>query len=172
MKKKLFLIIIVSSFVSSVSAQDFGTIQALVDQAVVIEIEARTVETFMTDESNNDSENEWNMLTSFITLPGRQVKLYLKGNNINITAYLTPYKSDDGKVLLVAQGEMKVTDPETGTIKYYSDMKNVDVDFGEQVIYFPLGYAGLKNSKTNIELVIVLYKYKDYLLLAANKNKE
>lgn len=172
MKKLMFLIAAAASAVSFVAAQDFGTIQALVDQAVVIEIEARTIETYNTDEPDSGSENEWNMQTSFITLPGRQVKLSLKGNNINITAYLTPYKSDDGKVLLVAQGEMKVTDPETGTIKYYSDMKNVDVDFGEQVIYFPLGYAGLKNSKTNIELDIVLYKYKDYLLLAANKNKE
>ena len=172
MKKLLSLFTAVFSIAFSADAQDFGTIQALVDQAVVIEIEARTVETSKTDDETDDTEKEWNMETSFITLPGRQVKLSLKGNNITITAYLTPYKSDDGNVLLVAQGEMKVTDPETGTIKYYSDMKDVEVEFGEQVIYFPLGYAGLKNSKTNIELDIVLYKYKDYLLLAANKNKE
>jgi len=172
MKRMLCFIIITASLFTSVSAQDFGTLQALVDQAVVIEIDARTVETYKTDEEKEDTENEWNIETSFITLPGRQVKLSLKGNNININAYLTPYKSDNGKVLLVAKGEMNVTDPETGTIKFYSDMKDVEVEFGEQVIYFPLGYAGLKDSKTNIELDIVLYKYKDYLLLAANKNKE
>lgn len=172
MKKMFFFIALSAVTITAVSAQDFGNIQALIDQAVVIEIEARTVESPQEDEKKQLNENEWNMKTSFITLPGRQVKLSLTGNNINIIAYLTPYKSENGRVLLVAQGEMRVTDPLTGIIKFYSDIKNVEVEFGERLIYFPLGYTGLKDSKTNIELDIILYKYKDYLLLASNRNKE
>ena len=165
--RKSVLLILISFFLMPrfLFAQETNPLEKLISEALVIKITARTV-------SENNSDNNWQMETSFITIPGRQIKLALTGNNIDINAFLTPYKKESGQVLLIAQGEMWINETDSDVMRYYSDMKNVNIKYGEKITYYPLGYDNENFDGTNIELDIQLFKYKDYLVQLSKSDKE
>lgn len=163
MSKKLYFILLLLVIVSSFcNAQKVSKIEALLEEALLIKVTAKTVE--------SGGLYSWDMETIFITLPGRPVKLTLNGKNIEISAFLTTYLEDGDIVYLIAQGEMWITDIESGEVLYFTDTKNITVKLGDKIFYFPLGYTEIENPETNIELDIQLFRYTDYLKLVSTES--
>jgi hypothetical protein len=124
-------------------------ISALRDKAVVLDIVARVVER---------EENEvWNAASSKVTIPGRPVSIKLVGTNVIVLVQFTPYKRDDGRQVLVAQGQVWVNTKDAGMV-YQTTMETIPIDFGEKIYYFPLG-SRKGNNDARIEIQIELKRY-------------
>jgi hypothetical protein len=139
---------------TAVTAQDIEDplekmIPGLRDQAVVLNIIARIVET-------NEGEI-WNSANSKVTIPGRPVSIRIIGENIVISAQFTPYMQESGKSILVAQGQIWINDPDKG-IRYQSTMQTIPLEYGEQLYFFPLGKVESGND-TRIEIQLELNPY-------------
>jgi hypothetical protein len=103
-------------------------------------------------------ENEvWNAASSKVTIPGRPVSIKLVGANVIVLVQFTPYRRDDGRQVLVAQGQVWVNTKETGMV-YQTTMETIPIDFGEKVYYFPLGSRKGTND-ARIEIQIELKRY-------------
>lgn len=138
--------------VAAVSAQEKpeNIINALKDRAVVIEVTARILQ-------GGNETAAWNSESSKVTIPGRPVTLKLVGSNVVIAAQFTPYKRDDGRNILVAQGQVWVSTKDRGML-YYTTMQSIPLAFGERVYFFPLG-QNQDDSSPRIEVQIILRPY-------------
>ena len=73
------------------------------------------------------------------TVPGTPVPFKLVGSNVAIIVQITPFEQEDGKgVTLIAQGQVWVKPPEGG-LSYHTTIEILSVDYGETVLFFPLG---------------------------------
>ncbi|MFA6506366.1 MAG: hypothetical protein WCT14_09720 [Treponemataceae bacterium] len=121
------------------------------DRAVVLQLTARIVE--------RDVDETWNSASSKVTIPGRPVTLKLVGANVVVAAQFTPYKKEDGKNILVAQGQVWVSTKEEGML-YYTSIQTIPIEYGERVYFFPLGQK--KDDRgARIEVQLVLTPYVD-----------
>jgi hypothetical protein len=125
-------------------------LKELFDQALRINIVARVMPA--------GEQPIVNVERSQLTLPGHSVAVRFEGSNIRVTANLTPYLQNDGKLTLVAQGEVWVAEP-TSTdkaVRYLSSIKSLPVSLGEKVFFYPLGIpdAIQGTNKFNIALEI------------------
>jgi hypothetical protein len=109
------------------------TLKGLFDQALRINIVARVVP--------DGAEPVLNVERSQLTLPGHSVAVRFDGANIRVKANLTPYLQNDGKLMLVAQGEVWVAEPTSAdkAVRYLSTIKSLPVSLGEKVFFYPLG---------------------------------
>ena len=138
---------------AAVSAQEKtgDIISALRDKAVVLEVTARVVE--------QDEQEGWNTVSSKVTIPGRPVSIKLVGTNVVVAAQFTPYRREDGKNILVAQGQVWISSKEEGML-YYTNMQTIPIEFGERVFFFPLGQK--KDDRgSRIEVLLVLRPYTE-----------
>ncbi len=137
----------------SAGAQDQGAaiLPALREKAVVLDIIARVVE--------RDQDEIWNSESSKVTIPGRPVSLKLVGENVVVVVQFTPYRREDGRQVLVAQGQVWVNTPEEG-IRYQTTMQTIPVDFGEQIFFFPLG-PKTGDGHARIEIQLELNPYQE-----------
>ncbi len=138
--------------VSAAAAQENKgeILSALKDRAVVLDIVARVVE--------RGADEVWNKTSSRVTIPGRPVSLKLVGTNVVVLVQFTPYKKDDGRQVLVAQGQVWVDTKDAG-LRYQTTMETIPIEFGERVYYFPLG-SNKGNNEARIEIQIVLKPYQ------------
>lgn len=136
---------------AAVTAQENSTdiINAMKDRAVVLDLTARVVE--------RDVTETWNSETSKVTIPGRPVTLRLVGANVVVAVQFTPYKKEDGKNILVAQGQVWVTTKDEG-ILYYTSIQTIPIEYGERVFFFPLGQRK-DDQRARIEVQLVLTPY-------------
>jgi hypothetical protein len=79
------------------------------------------------------------------------------GENIVITAQFTPYMQEDGRNVLLAQGQIWINEPEKG-IHYQSTMQTIPLEYGEQLYFFPLGKVD-SGHDTRIEIQLELNPY-------------
>ncbi len=125
-------------------------LKELFDQALRINIVARVMPA--------GEQPVVNVERSQLTLPGHSVAVRFEGSNIRVTANLTPYLQNDGKLMLVAQGEVWVAEPTStaGAVRYLSSIKSLPVSLGEKVFFYPLGIpdAIQGTNKFNIALEI------------------
>jgi len=137
---------------SSVAAQEpsAGVIPAFRERAVVLDIVARVVE--------RGADEVWNSENSKVTIPGRPVSLKLVGQNVIVIVQFTPYKREDGKQVLVAQGQVWVNSKDEG-MRYQTTMQTIPLDFGERVYFFPLG-PQTADGNARIEIQLELRPYK------------
>jgi hypothetical protein len=118
-------------------------------QAVVLNIVARVVE--------QNQQEVWNMSNSRVTIPGRPVGIKIVGTNILVAIQFTPYFRQEGHNVLVAQGQIWVDIPGKG-IQYYTTMRTIPLEFGEQIYFFPLG-QGQPQDDAYIEVQVELRPY-------------
>jgi hypothetical protein len=112
--------------------QSKETLKALMDEALRINIVARILP--------SDDASNFNVEKSRLTIPGRPVALQFIGDNIIINAILTPYLKQDGKLILVAQGQVWFSEPkEDKPVRYLSSFKSLPISLGEKIFFFPLG---------------------------------
>ncbi len=133
-------------------------LQQLLSKALSVTISARILPP--------DAQEEtpiWNAESTKLTIPGRPIQVRLDGDNVRIYLVCTPYVQDNGEVLLLAQGQIWLTQPADKEAKYYSTFYSIPVSFGEKVLYFPLGIApaeGQQKDFFNIELEIKIVPYQ------------
>ena len=144
-----------------VSGQEQNNIEeilkALEEEALEINIVARIL-------SPNDKPVV-NAVSSKLTIPGRPVVVRIKGRNIFISATLTPYLPENGKLILVAQGQVWFSESaEEQPVKYHSSMKSIPITMGEKIFFFPLGVAQdfAASNQFNIALEIEIVPFKGW----------
>ena len=99
----------------------------------------------------------WDVEHSDVTVAGRALNVRLVGEDIVIDAFITPFGSVDTNLMLVAYGQLWVTDGPDEGLRYESFMKSLPVESGERIIFFPLGVAVDNNTNIyTIELEIQL----------------
>ena len=138
---------------AAASAQENSNniISVLRDRAVVLEMVARVVE--------KDQASSWNSASSKVTIPGRPVSMKLVGSNVIVAVQFTPYKREDGRHVLVAQGQVWVSTKEDG-MRYYTSMQTIPIEFGESVYFFPLGQKK-SDAGSRIEVQLKLSPYEE-----------
>jgi hypothetical protein len=134
-------------------------LQSLLSKALTITISARVL-----PPDALDDQAIWNAETEKLTLPGRPIKVRLDGDNVRIYLVVTPYIQESGEILLLAQGQVWLSEPTDKEVKYSSTFYSIPVTFGEKVLFFPLGVSSEEpRSKDffNIELEIKIVPYKE-----------
>jgi len=112
--------------------QSRETLKALMDEALRINIVVRILP--------SDDASNFNVEKSRLTIPGRPVALQFIGDNVIINAILTPYLKQDGKLILVAQGQVWFSEPKADKpVRYLSSFKSLPISLGEKILFFPLG---------------------------------
>ncbi len=136
-----------------------NAIRKILDNALMIKIEARLLP--------DGKKAIWNQKSEELTIPGRSVAVKLVGENLTIYAIFTPYKMENGNLLLVAQGQVWLTEEPQKEVKYLTTFKSIPISLGEKVVFFPLGFprgnklASKKYFNIELEIQIVPYKARD-----------
>jgi len=163
MVKRISVLILLVMAIFRGNAQDIELEEALrpiLDKALQLNIIARVLPP--------GAEQEWNMQSSKLTIPGRSIAVKLLGENIRIFVMLTPYWQENGKLLLVAQGEVVLSETAESEVKYLSTVKSIPISLGEKVLFFPLGVSKRFRKNFNIQLEIEILSYKDLLEKSAD----
>lgn len=132
-------------------------LRALLANALEVHVSARVLPA--------DEKPIWNVESTKLTLPGRPIKVRLDGDNLRIYLICTPYVKDSGEVLLLAQGQVWLSQPPEKEVKYFNTFYSIPVTFGEKVLFFPLGLSsgepgGGQDDFFNIELEIKIVPYE------------
>jgi hypothetical protein len=131
-------------------------LRALLANALEVHVSARVLPA--------DEKPIWNVESTKLTLPGRPIKVRLDGDNLRIYLICTPYVKDSGEVLLLAQGQVWLSQPPEKEVKYFNTFYSIPVTFGEKVLFFPLGLSsgepGGRDDFFNIELEIKIVPYE------------
>jgi len=124
-----------------------GMTPGLRRQALVLDINTRALE---------NEEVIWDESNQKITIPGTPVGVRFVGSNIIVVMQFTPFIRRSGSVL-VAQGQIWITEPEKG-VNYYTFIQPIPIEFDEPVYFFPLGTSSQLNSSLEIKLTVKPYK--------------
>ncbi len=129
-------------------------LQQLLDKAMQLNITARVLP--------SDRAPFWDVRDTKLTLPGRSVAVKMTGTNVRIDVILTPYLEADGRLLLLAQGQVWLSDVPDKQVKYLSTLKSIPLSWGEKVLFYPLGITHpLPNQQVfNIQLEIQVLPYR------------
>lgn len=124
------------------------TLKNLLDQSLRINIVARVIP--------EGAEPILNVERSQLTLPGHSVAVRFDGSNIRVRANLTPYLQNDGRLMLVAQGEVWVAEPTSAAkaVRYLSSIKSLPVSLGEKVFFYPLGLPDTVEGTNRFNLAL------------------
>jgi hypothetical protein len=151
----LFLLLAFTAVESQEPGEE-ANLQALLNEALKVHITARILPP--------DQEPTIDVEKTKLTIPGRPVVVRFRGRNIFIAATLTPYLIEEGKLVLVAQGQVWFSDPESEAraIKYLSSMKSIPISLGEKIVFFPLGVQAdiVRSEFFNIALEIEVVPFK------------
>jgi hypothetical protein len=112
----------------------------------------------------------WN--STKLTIPGRSLKFRLDGDNIHVYLICTPYMQEDGKILLLAQGQVWLSETPENEVMYSSTFYSVPLSWGEKVLFFPLGISqediakkvtkeDMEKKVFNLELEIQIVPYQE-----------
>ena len=133
-------------------------LQQLLSKALTITISAHVL-----PPDTQEDAPVWNAESTKLTIPGRPIKVRLDGDNVRIYLSCTPYIQDNGEMLLLAQGQVWLTEPTDKEATYYSTFYSIPVSFGEKVLFFPLGLGDAETQQKdffNIELEIKIVPYE------------
>jgi hypothetical protein len=137
---------------ATVSGQETpGMMPGLRERAVVLDIVARIVE--------EDDKEIWNSNNSKVTIMGKPVSLKMIGENVVVYVQFTPYQQENGKSVLVAQGQIWINVPNEG-VHYQTTLQSIPMEFGEQIYFFPLGKVG-SAEEARIEIQLELRPYTE-----------
>ncbi len=135
------------------TSQDAGdALQQLMSTAMTMSISVRVLPP--------DAENDtpiWNAESTKLTIPGRSIRVRLDGDNVRIYLICTPYLQGDGKVLVLAQGQVWFSTPTDNESKYSSTYSAIPVDYGKPLFFYPLGTGDVDAQQKgyyNIEVEI------------------
>ncbi|MEM5948238.1 hypothetical protein WKV44_06755 [Spirochaetia bacterium 38H-sp] len=87
---------------------------------------------------------KWQVNKSKITIPGKAVTVKLISKDIVVLARLTPFKKKDGSFIVLAEGQVWCSQTGEDALKYLATVKQIPLNLGEKIIFFPLGKVELK----------------------------
>ena len=119
------------------------------ERAVVMHIVSRIVE--------QNQEVVWDSENTRVTLPGRPVGIRLVGSDLIVAVQFTPFLRPNGRLVLVAQGEIWMNVPNEG-ISYRTTMQTIPLEWRELVYFFPLGSVRAEDE-ARIEIQLTLEPY-------------
>ena len=154
----LLTLAVAQAHAQEAAADPKEALQQLLSKALSVTISARVLP------SDTQDTPIWNAESTKLTIPGRSIKVRLDGDNARIYLICTPYLQDDAEVLLVAQGQVWLTQPTDREVKYSSTYYSIPMSFGEKVLFFPLGLSTAEAQQKdfyNIELEIKIVPYED-----------
>ena len=164
-KRNGILPLLLALAVSRTQAQDADispndALKQLLSTALSVTIKARVLPT-----DTQEDTPIWNPEVTKLTIPGRSIRVRLDGDNVRIYLICTPYVQDDGEVLLLAQGQVWLTEPSDKESKYSNTFYTIPISFGEPVLFFPLGLSDEEAQEKNffnieVEIKIVPYEQK------------
>ena len=134
------------------------SIEEILKEALSIHIHANL--------SQDEQKVMWESEVNKLTIPGRPVTIHLKNQQAQLSVHFTPYRKNDGGLILVAQSEIWLVQEKSETsaegIRYYTSMKSIPLEFGETVLFFPLGKMdNLTNpEKLHIEMAVMISPYR------------
>jgi hypothetical protein len=131
-------------------------VAAIMDEALRINIVARILP--------SNERPDFNIEKTRLTIPGRPVVVQFVGSNISINAILTPYLKEDGKIILVAQGQVWSSEPQAEKpVRYLSSLKSLPISLGEKILFFPLGIPrdAARSDVFNIALEIEIVPFEN-----------
>jgi hypothetical protein len=131
------------------------SLKSLFDQALQINIVARVIP--------QGEAPAMLVERSKLTIPGKAVAVRFQGTNLRVQANLTPYLLADGKLMLVAQGEVWLSEPSAkDAVQYLSSIRSLPIEVGEKIFFYPLGIPkpvqGTNSFSLALEIQIVPLK--------------
>lgn len=155
--------VVVSSWAQSPTAAAPATVQAepgslaaipaeLIDEALIVHIAASI--------GKPSATPTWQAKEVKYTIPGSAVSVKLLGKDVAVLISITPYKTKDGHLLLVAQGQVWYKDGAAG-VGYRTTINTLSVAFGERILFYPLGVATEGGEPLRVELSMDKYKATD-----------
>ncbi|MFP4375984.1 MAG: hypothetical protein ACLFP4_02970 [Spirochaetales bacterium] len=133
-------------------------LQALLDQALTVQITARVTE--------NGEETVQSYDLTRVTISGRAVRLRLEGGNLTIIAEFTPFEDEEG-ILLVAEGRIFLRTEESEEVQYRTSLRSIPLSLGESVVFYPLGKSTFdmdleteQSDDLNVELEVEVRPYE------------
>jgi hypothetical protein len=139
----------------AVRAQDMP--EALRDKAFVVKVIAIIpANAAATGDGQAQSSSEgWQAESEKYTVLGAPVPFKLIGSNLVIIVQITPFEGDEGKGLtLIAQGQVWVRPPDGG-LSYHTSVDKLAVDFGETVLFYPLGLGPEGRASMRLEISVM-----------------
>jgi hypothetical protein len=104
---------------------------------------------------SGDRLQSWRADSVKYTVPGTPVPFKLVGSNVAIIVQITPFEQVDGKgVTLIAQGQVWVRPPEGG-LSYHTTVDTLSVEYGETVLFFPLGLGPAGKASMRLEISVL-----------------
>ena len=116
--------------------------------------------------SHQDNQEPWQATERKYTVPGTPVSIKMMGSDVAVVVSLTPYRTKDGSLFMIAQGQVWFRDAE-GTVRYRSTVDTVGVHFGEKLLFYPFGVYADGKAPLRIELVVDPYNETDPALKPA-----
>jgi hypothetical protein len=132
------------------------SLRSLIDRALQLNITAKVLPPGQTP--------AWNSQNHKVTLPGRSVAVRLVGQNLRVDVVFTPYQEENGHLLLVAQGQVWLSEASAKKTKYMTSFQSVPVSWGEKVLFFPLGFSTeelTRDDTFSIQLEVEILPYKE-----------
>jgi hypothetical protein len=80
----------------------------------------------------------WSQKVSRVTLLGKPAMIEMKGVNVVIAVFFTPYRAEDGSYTIIAQTQIGA-DAGESSIQYQYSIVSIPVNLGETIYFFPLG---------------------------------
>ena len=97
---------------------------------------------------------DWQVETVKYTIPGTPVAFKFVAANVAIIVQITPYGREDNKgATLVAQGQVWLK-PAMGGLVYHTSIDTLSVDYGETVVFYPLGLNQAGKAAMLIEITV------------------
>jgi hypothetical protein len=95
------------------------------------------------------------------TYPGKAVNIKIEGNSMKMIGSFTPYYDRGGNLILLAQGQIFIANPEGTGFRYYSYFKSIPAILGEELQFFPLGFSAYTTPENaaNIEIDIQILSF-------------
>ncbi|MBN1686310.1 MAG: hypothetical protein JW852_06620 [Spirochaetales bacterium] len=153
--KKAACVLLLSLFISfQASADDIEELLDFIsDRVLSVHIELKLLD--------SNQEITWDAESRHVTVVGRSVNVRLVAEELIIDAYITPFGDAAENLVLVANGEIWLSDRQSGDgIRYESFIKSLPVKPEETVIFFPLGVA--VDSEANIYTIQMEINVKPY----------
>jgi hypothetical protein len=135
-----------------------GTAPGIRRRTLVLDIDARVLE--------EGRVMIWNETHRKTTMSGNPVGIQLVGSNIVVSVQFTPFIRRNGGSVLVAQGQIWITDPEKG-VSYYTSIQTIPMEFNEPIYFFPLGES--RQLSSTIEIILTVNPYSETGIITGNE---
>lgn len=107
-----------------------------------------------------DAKVPWQASERKYTVPGTPVSIKMMGSDVAVVISLTPYRTKDGSLFMIAQGQVWFREAD-GTVRYRSTVDTLGINFGEKLLFYPFGVFADGKEPLRIELVVDPYSEKE-----------